>query len=126
MLIYDRPRCDDRTFAGVLFLTVLVFPSAAVRGQTTPAQTAIDALYPELAALYEDLHRNPELAFQESELQRRWRRVSSHSGAEVTTGVGGTGIVALLRNGPGPTAMLRTELDALPVEEKTECRLRAR
>jgi hippurate hydrolase len=106
--------------AGVLFLTVLVFPSAAGRAQTTsPAQTTIDALYPELAALYEDLHRNPELAFQEKRTAATLAARLKLLGYEVTTGVGGTGIVALLRNGPGPTAMLRTELDALPVAEKT-------
>ena len=106
--------------AGVLSLTVLVFPSAAGRAQTTsPAQTTIDALYPELAALYEDLHRNPELAFQEKRTAATLAARLKSLGYEVTTGVGGTGIVALLRNGPGPTAMLRTELDALPVAEKT-------
>ena len=106
--------------AGVLLLTVLLFPSAAGRAQTTsPAQTAIDALYPELAALYEDLHRNPELAFQEKRTAATLAGRLTSLGYEVTTGVGGTGIVALLRNGSGPTAMLRTELDALPVAEKT-------
>jgi hippurate hydrolase len=106
--------------AGAFFLTVLVFPSAAGRAQTTsPAQTTIDALYPELAALYEDLHRNPELAFQEKRTAATLAARLKSLGYEVTTGVGGTGIVALLRNGPGPTAMLRTELDALPVAEKT-------
>ena len=106
--------------AGVLLLTVLLFPSAAGRAQTTsPAQTAIDALYPELAALYEDLHRNPELAFQEKRTAATLAGRLKSLGYEVTTGVGGTGIVALLRNGSGPTAMLRTELDALPVAEKT-------
>jgi len=106
--------------AGVLLLTVLLFPSAAGRAQTTSAaQTAIDALYPELAALYEDLHRNPELAFQEKRTAATLAARLKSLGYEVTTGVGGTGIVALLRNGSGPTAMLRTELDALPVAEKT-------
>ncbi|MET0215385.1 MAG: amidohydrolase [Vicinamibacterales bacterium] len=105
--------------AGVLFLTVLVFPPAAGRAQTTSPAQAIDALYPELAALYEDLHRNPELAFQEKRTAATLAARLKSLGYEVTTGVGGTGIVALLRNGPGPTAMLRTELDALPVAEKT-------
>lgn len=106
--------------AGVLLLTTLLFPSAAGRAQTTsPGQTAIDALYPELAALYEDLHRNPELAFQEKRTAATLAARLTSLGYEVTTGVGGTGIVALLRNGSGPTAMLRTELDALPVAEKT-------
>jgi len=106
--------------AGVMLLTVLACPSAAVRAQTaSAAQTTIDTLYPELAALYEDLHRNPELAFQEKRTAATLAARLKSLGYEVTTGVGGTGIVALLRNGSGPTAMLRTELDALPVAEKT-------
>lgn len=76
-------------------------------------------LDPELVALYIDLHRNPELSLHEektaAKLAERLRRL----GYEVTTGVGGTGVVGVLRNGPGPTVMLRTELDALPVEERT-------
>ncbi len=102
-----------------MLLTVLACPSAAVRAQTASAAQTIDALYPELAALYEDLHRNPELAFQEKRTAATLAGRLTSLGYEVTTGVGGTGIVALLRNGSGPTAMLRTELDALPVAEKT-------
>ena len=103
-----------------MLLTVLACPSVAVRAQTASAtQTTIDALYPDLAALYEDLHRNPELAFQEKRTAATLAGRLTSLGFEVTTGVGGTGIVALLRNGSGPTAMLRTELDALPVAEKT-------
>jgi metal-dependent amidase/aminoacylase/carboxypeptidase family protein len=105
-------------FAGLMLLSVFVVEPAAVGGQTTTAQAAIDALYPEMAALYQDLHRNPELAFQETRTAATLAARLRSLGYEVTAGVGGTGIVALLRNGQGPTAMLRTELDALPVEEK--------
>ena len=91
-----------------------------LRGQTSPSTPAeIDALYPDLAALYQDLHRNPELGFQETRTAATLAARLRSLGYEVTTGVGGTGIVAILRNGQGPTAMLRTELDALPVQEKT-------
>jgi amidohydrolase len=83
------------------------------------ASAAIPDLDPELVAFYVDLHRNPELSTHEektaAKLAERLRRL----GFEVTTGVGGTGVVGVLRNGAGPTVMLRTELDALPVEEKT-------
>jgi len=79
----------------------------------------LDALYPELDAFYVDLHASPELSGHEvktaAKLAARLRKL----GFEVTTGVGGTGVVGVLRNGAGPTVMLRTELDALPVEEKT-------
>src|SRR5215470_3182808 len=90
---------------------------------TTPlhAQTTaeIDAYYPDLQALYQDIHRNPELAFQETQTAAKLAARLKALGYEVATGVGKTGIVGLLRNGGGPTVMLRTELDALPVAEKT-------
>ena len=79
----------------------------------------IDAYYPDLQTLYQDLHRNPELAFQEVQTAAKLAARLKAYGYEVTTGVGRTGIVALLNNGAGPTVMLRTELDALPVAEKT-------
>ena len=83
------------------------------------ASAAVPDLDPDLVAFYVDLHRNPELSMHEektaAKLAERLRRL----GFAVTTGVGGTGVVGVLRNGAGPTVMLRTELDALPVEEKT-------
>jgi hippurate hydrolase len=110
-----RPSCRAVVVAATLALNVA--PSAAQGPSATRAD--IDALYPQLAALYEDLHRNPELGFQETRTSATLAARLKALGYEVTTGVGGTGIVALLRNGAGPTVMLRTELDALPVEEKT-------
>jgi hippurate hydrolase len=93
---------------------------AASQGYAKDAALAgIDAIYPELDALYLDLHQNPELSGHEektaAKLADRLRRL----GYEVTTGVGGHGIVALMRNGNGPTVMLRADMDALPVQEKT-------
>ena len=82
-----------------------------------PAQ--LETMYPAVEALYIDLHRHPELAFQEVETAAKLAARVKALGYEVTTGVGGTGVVALLRNGDGPTVMLRTEIDALPVQEKT-------
>lgn len=85
-----------------------------------PAFTAqLDKDYPTIEALYQDLHRNPELAFNEHQTARKLAERVKALGFEVTTGVGGTGVVAILKNGPGPIAMLRTEIDALPVLEKT-------
>jgi amidohydrolase len=86
---------------------------------TTPSTAEVDAIYPDVEALYIDLHRNPELAFQEVQTAAKLAARVKALGYEVTTGVGRTGIVAVLKNGPGPAVMLRTELDALPVEEKT-------
>ena len=82
-----------------------------------PAQ--LETMYPAVEALYIDLHRHPELAFQEVETAAKLAARVKALGYQVTTGVGGTGVVALLRNGDGPTVMLRTEIDALPVQEKT-------
>ena len=79
----------------------------------------MNAIYPEIEKLYIDLHRNPELAFHEQRTAAELAERVKALGYDVTTGIGGTGIVAILKNGPGPTVMLRTELDALPIEEKT-------
>ena len=87
---------------------------------TAPAAVdGLDALYPQLDALYLDLHKNPELSMKEEKTAARMAAELKKLGYEVTTGVGGTGVVGVLRNGKGPTVLLRTELDALPVEEKT-------
>ncbi len=90
-------------------------PAAAVRAALAP----LDPLLPELESLYRDLHRAPELSKQEAKTSALLARRMRALGFEVTTGVGGHGIVAVLRNGAGPTALLRTDLDALPVEERT-------
>src|SRR5437016_13902786 len=79
----------------------------------------IAALEPELEGLYRDLHEHPELAFHEERTAAALAERLRALGFEVTTGVGHTGLVAILRNGSGPVVMLRTELDALPLEEKT-------
>jgi amidohydrolase len=79
----------------------------------------LNASFPAIESLYLDLHRNPELAFSEHQTAAKLAERAKALGFDVTTGVGGTGVVALLRNGPGPTVMLRTEIDALPVQEKT-------
>ena len=98
----------------------LLAPSAFAV-DATPAVTpqAVDAIYPDVEKLYIDLHRNPELAFHEQRTAATLAARVKALGYEVTTGVGGTGVVAILKNGPGPVVMLRTELDALPIEEKT-------
>src|SRR5689334_23325183 len=87
--------------------------------QNTPLDKQVNSVLPDAQTLYVDLHQHPELSSHETrtaaELATRLRTL----GYEVTEHVGGTGIVAILKNGPGPTVMLRTELDGLPVEEKT-------
>jgi amidohydrolase len=83
------------------------------------ASPEVDAVYPSAHALYVDLHQHPELSGHEVQTAARLAARLRALGYEVTEHVGGTGIVAILRNGSGRTVMLRTELDALPVEEKT-------
>jgi amidohydrolase len=73
----------------------------------------------ELTALYRHLHSHPELSFQEEDTARRVADELRKVGAEVTTGVGKLGVVGVLRDGPGPTVLVRTDLDALPVVEQT-------
>jgi amidohydrolase len=83
------------------------------------ASAEVDAVYPKAYALYLDLHQHPELSSAETQTAAKLAAELRALGYTVTEHVGGTGVVALLRNGPGKTVMLRTELDALPVEEKT-------
>src|SRR5689334_16321828 len=84
-----------------------------------PILAKLDGLLPDLGALYKDVHAHPELSMQESRTAGLAADRLRAAGYEVTTGVGGTGVVGLLRNGDGPTVMLRADMDALPVEEAT-------
>jgi amidohydrolase len=85
----------------------------------TPAAKEIEAVYPNAQAFYLDLHAHPELSGHEVQTAAKLAEHLRNAGYEVTEHVGGTGVVAVLKNGTGPTIMLRAELDALPVEEKT-------
>jgi amidohydrolase len=102
-------------------LSFLLFGSFTVIScAQAPSAKEVESVYADADSLYLDLHQNPELSGHETQtaekLAARWRS----AGYDVTEHVGGTGVVAILKNGAGPTIMLRTELDALPVEEKTE------
>jgi len=72
-----------------------------------------------LEDLYKHLHRNPELSFYEKETSKRLAEEMRKIGFEVTENIGGYGVVAVLKNGKGPTVLLRTDTDALPVLEQT-------
>jgi hippurate hydrolase len=84
-----------------------------------PALAPWGELAPGLDALYRDLHQHPELSLQEQETAARLAGRLRDLGYQVTTGVGGHGLVGVLQNGPGPTVLLRTDLDALPIKEET-------
>ncbi len=73
-----------------------------------------------LADLYRHLHAHPELGYAEHETAATAAERARAAGCEVTTGIGGTGVVAMLRNGPGPTVLLRADMDALPLTERTD------
>ena len=103
-------------------LALLIFAGAPARAETpwtTPSGPEIDAIAGDVEKLYLDLHRTPELSMHEQQTAAKLALQLKALGYEVTTGVGGTGIVGVLRNGPGRTVLLRTDMDALPVEEKT-------
>jgi amidohydrolase len=80
---------------------------------------SLESDYPKLEALYKDIHAHPEIAFQEEKTAAKLAAEMRALGFEVTEHVGKTGLVAIYKNGDGPTIMVRTELDALPMEEKT-------
>src|SRR5512142_2749538 len=79
----------------------------------------LDDLLPDLEALYKDVHSHPELSMRETRTAGVAADRLRAAGYEVTTGIGKTGVVGLLRNGEGPTVMLRADMDALPVQEAT-------
>jgi len=115
-----------RAFA-VLALLLLVAPGSG--GQAAAAETlkdrkeAIEKIIAtedeSLQALYKHLHSHPELSYQEEKSALRMAKELRDLGFEVTEKVGGHGVVGILRNGKGPTVLVRTDMDALPVVERT-------
>jgi len=104
----------------VVAWTMLLPIRAAVPGDTRNLVKArVAEEYPILFALYQHLHANPELSLREEKTAARIADELRRAGCEVTEKVGGHGVVGVLRNGAGPTLLLRTDLDALPVTEKT-------
>ncbi|MEO6802754.1 MAG: amidohydrolase [Granulicella sp.] len=88
-------------------------------GFSAPILANLNALLPDLETIYKDIHSHPELSMQETRTAGIAAEHLRSAGYEVTTGVGKTGVVGLLRNGDGPTVMLRADMDALPVQEAT-------
>ncbi|WP_439408206.1 M20 family metallopeptidase [Bradyrhizobium sp. DASA03076] len=85
----------------------------------TKALQTLDGMLPDLEAVYKDVHSHPELSMQETRTAGLAADRLRAAGYEVTTGIGKTGVVGLLRNGQGPTVMLRADMDALPIQEAT-------
>ena len=82
-------------------------------------ESRIQVLLPELEDIYTDIHAHPELSMQETRTARVAADRLRAAGYDVTVGIGTTGVVGLVRNGEGPTVMLRADMDALPVREQT-------
>ena len=95
---------------------LLILP---VPGLAGPIESWVDEHLTEVVSLYGELHQAPELSLHEERTAARLAEIWRSLGFEVTTGVGGHGVVAVLANGNGPTVMLRCDMDALPVTERT-------
>jgi amidohydrolase len=93
--------------------------NAKVLIPSTPIFENLNGLLPKLKNIYTDIHAHPELSMQETRTAGTAAEHLRTSGYEVTTGIGKTGVVGLMRNGAGPTVMLRADMDALPVKEAT-------
>jgi amidohydrolase len=95
------------------------FEGGAMSGGRGSIYGGVEAMLDDLEALYKDVHRHPELSMQETRTAALAAERLRAAGFEVTPGVGKTGVVGLLRNGDGPTVMLRADMDALPVSEQS-------
>jgi amidohydrolase len=100
-----------------LAVFLAVFAALACAPSAFPQE--VQGVYPQAHELYVDIHQHPELSSHEVQTAAKIAGALRGFGYEVTEHVGGTGVVAIMKNGAGPTVMLRTELDALPVLEKT-------
>lgn len=112
-------RFSTALFCLFLFLAVVQSPAAEPAAPVAAADGWIGAQIDDLVALYKHLHAHPELSNHEIETSARMADELKKLGAEVTTKVGTLGVVGVLKNGPGPVALVRTDMDALPVTEVT-------
>jgi amidohydrolase len=112
----SRTSARLRLFA---LLAIVLLGSRNASGDGPSELAGLHALYPSLDSLYIDLHRNPELSFHEEKTASKLATRLRNLGFEVTEHVGGYGVVGVLRNGTGPTVLVRTDMDALPIKEQT-------
>ena len=104
----------------LLALAAMTLPTALPTAASAAAlHDAIHADMPQLMTLYRDLHANPELSMQEVRTSAKLAPEMRKLGFTVTEHVGKTGVVAVMKNGPGPVLLLRADMDALPVTEQT-------
>jgi hippurate hydrolase len=100
-------------------LAAVALSLSAAPAQADVLGEAVARDMPSLLALYRDLHANPELSMMEVKTAAKLAAEARKLGFDVTTGVGKTGVVAVMKNGPGPVLLVRADMDALPVEEQT-------
>jgi amidohydrolase len=113
------PFCSSLT----ALVVALSFLNPTVQGATDrEVRIGAEREYASLERLYWELHANPELSFREEKTAARLAAELNALGVEVAVGIGGHGVVGVLRNGVGPTVLVRTDLDALPVKEQTGLR----
>ena len=99
-----------------LMIAAMTLPTAA---HSATVRESVMADMPALMAVYKDLHAHPELSMQEVRTSAKLAAEARKLGFDVTEKVGKTGVVAVMKNGPGPVLMLRADMDALPVVEQT-------
>lgn len=102
-------------FAAPALAGLLALPVAS----GSPALAPVNTIYPDLEAFYIDLHQTPELSTHEEKTSAKLAERLRKLGYDVTDHVGGFGVVAVMKNGKGPTLLIRADMDALPVEERT-------
>jgi len=113
--------CASALALWVIFLLCSIHPASAedTTALRKQVQSKVDREYPDLFNLYKQFHSHPELSFQEGKTSLRLAEELRKAGYEVTPGVGNHGVVAVLHNGTGPTVLVRSDMDALPVREQT-------
>ena len=114
----NRAQSMKKFTKSFLFTSLVLMMSPTYANQATALTNAIDKDYDQhLASLWDHFHRNPELSLMEFKTAKRLAKELREVGFKVTEGIGGTGIVAIMKNGDGPTVMMRADMDGLPVKE---------
>jgi hippurate hydrolase len=90
-----------------------------IKALNAKLDSALEAILPEMEEIYKDIHSHPELSMQEKRTAQMAADYLKKYNWEVTTGIGGTGVVGVFKNGEGPTVMLRADMDGLPITEDT-------
>ena len=120
MIRARMPQCAVRfALASALLLAGSSLARAAEPDVKAAVRAKVAAELPSLRAIYEHLHAHPELSFMEANTAALMAKELRALGIDVTEKVGRMGVVGVLRNGPGPTVLLRTDMDALPLKETT-------